>query len=272
MSDRYAVIGNPLGHTKSPLIHREFARQFGEDMVYEAIEAPLQSFEATVRRFIEDGGKGINVTVPFKVAAAQMADDMHEAAQICGASNCLKFEDGRIIADNFDGIGLVRDIEKNLGIPLAEKRVLFAGAGGATRGAVVPFLRAGVREIVIANRTVEKAADIARMLANRGPVKAASYGALDGDFDLVLNATSASLTGGRPPVPEGVFQAAELAYDLAYGRGKTPFLAFAEHHGASRIADGVGMLAEQAAEAFFWWRGNRPDTRPVIKKIEIPLD
>jgi shikimate dehydrogenase len=272
MTDRYAVFGNPMGHTKSPFIHTAFAAQCGEDMTYEAIEAPVDGFEAAVRAFIAEGGKGINVTVPFKVAAEAMAGESLEAANICGASNCLKFEDGRIVADNFDGIGLVRDIEDNIGVELKGKRVLFAGAGGATRGALGPFLEAGVAEIWIANRTVEKAEAVAHLLGPRGSLHACGYNAIDRGFDVVLNATSASLSGICPPIPPIAFEGAELAYEMVYGKGKTPFLKLAEDSGAERIADGVGMLVEQAAEAFLWWRGKRPDTRPVIEEMTVPLE
>lgn len=272
MTDRYAVFGNPLGHTRSPQIHAAFARQFGDEMSYEAIEAPLDGFEPALRAFIAAGGKGINVTVPFKVTAEQIADESHEAAAICGASNCLKFEDGRIIAENFDGVGLVRDIENNLGVELKGKRVLFAGAGGATRGALGPFLEAGVAEIWIANRTVAKARDVAEMLGPRGSLHPCGYADIHRGFDVVLNATSASLSGLCPPVPPVAFEGAVVAYEMVYGKGKTPFLALAEDSGAEQIADGVGMLVEQAAEAYVWWRGKRPDTRLVIADLTVPLD
>jgi len=272
MSDRYAVFGNPISQSKSPFIHGEFAAQFGEDMSYERIEAPLDGFAPAVRRFLDEGGLGLNVTVPFKVEAAALADERREAAEICAASNCLKLEGGRLIAENFDGIGLVRDIEVNLGIPLAGARVLFAGAGGATRGAVAPFLAAGVGELVIANRTLARAEEIRDLMAGRGRVVASGYEALSGSFDIVLNSTSASLTGQGLPIPAEAFHGAALAYDLAYGKGKTPFLTLAEASGAARIADGVGMLVEQAAEAFLWWRGKRPATRDVIEKMTIPLE
>jgi shikimate dehydrogenase len=271
MTDRYAVFGNPLSHTKSPYIHTAFAKQLGEDMTYEAIEVPVDGFEAAVRAFIAAGGKGINVTVPFKVAAEALADESLEAANICGASNCLKFEDGRIIADNFDGVGLVRDIEGNCGVELRGKRVLFAGAGGATRGALEPFLEAGVAEIWIANRDVAKAGAVAHLLGPRGSIHPCGYDGIGRGFDVVLNATSASLTGALPPVPLVAFEGAELAYELVYGHGKTPFLALAESCGAEQIADGIGMLVEQAAEAFNWWRGVRPDTAPVIADLTVPL-
>lgn len=269
MTDRYAVFGHPLGHTKSPFIHTEFARQFGEDMTYEAIEAPLDGFEDALRRFIDEGGAGANVTVPFKLEAFALADDAKDAAKICGASNTLRFAKGRIEADNTDGVGLVRDITENLGVPLSGARVLFAGAGGATRGAVAPFLAQGA-EITIANRSVEKANEIVRLLGNRGPVRAMPYDDVSGFFDIVLNSTTLSLTGGKPPLPDTVFEGARLAYDLVYGKGLTPFLATAEARGA-QIADGVGMLVEQAAEAFTWWRGKRPDTGPVIEAMTVPL-
>lgn len=272
MTDRYAVFGNPVGQSKSPLIHNAFAEQFGEDMTYEKIEAPLDGFADAVRRFLDAGGKGLNITVPFKVEAAALADERREAAEICGASNCLKLENGRLIAENFDGIGLVRDIEANLGVSLAGKRVLFAGAGGATRGAVAPFLDASVSEFVIANRTVAKAEEIRDLMAGRGPVLACGYETVTGRFDLVLNSTSASLSGTALPIPAQAFEGCALAYDLAYGKGKTPFLQLAEASGAARIVDGVGMLVEQAAEAFLWWRGKRPETTSIIEKLTIPLE
>jgi shikimate dehydrogenase len=272
MTDRYALFGNPLGHTKSPFIHGEFARQLGEDISYEPIEAPVDGFAAAVRGFVDAGGLGFNVTVPFKVEAAELADEAREAVVLCGASNCVKVEDGRLIAENFDGVGLVRDIVENLGVALKGRRVLFAGAGGATRGAILPFLEAGVGEIVIANRTVSKAEDICDMLGPRGSVQACGYEAITGGFDIVLNSTSASLSGAALPIPPAAFGGALLAYDLAYGKGKTPFLALAEQAGAARLADGVGMLVEQAAEAFAWWRGHRPDTAALIEAMTIPLE
>ncbi|MEJ2020975.1 MAG: shikimate dehydrogenase [Maritimibacter sp.] len=271
MTDRYAVFGNPVAQTKSPAIHNAFAGQFGDDLSYVAIKAPLDGFAERVRRFIEEGGRGINVTVPFKVEAEALADESREAAAICGAANCLKFENGTIIAENFDGVGLVRDIEANLGLKLKGKNVLFAGAGGATRGAIVPFLEAGVAEITIANRTVSNAEKIRDMLGPRGSLHACGYEDLSQSYDVVLNGTSASLSGDLPAIPSVVFEKAELAYELTYGKGKTPFLQLAEECGAARIVDGVGMLVEQAAEAYHWWRDKRPDTAPVIKTLTIPL-
>lgn len=277
MTDQYAVIGNPIGHTKSPLIHGLFAAQTQQDMAYTAIEGPLEPQEAfaeTVRAFAAAGGKGMNVTAPFKLKAYAMADERSERAELAGAVNAMKFEGGRIIAENFDGIGLVRDIEVNLGLPMAGKRVLMLGAGGAMRGALLPFLAARPAEMVIANRDVAKGRALAAQVGARGSLVACGYGDLEamGRFDLVVNATSASLTGELPPVPPSVFSPEGAAYELAYGKGLTPFLRLARNAGVRNIADGVGMLVEQAAEAFHWWRGVRPATRAVIDRLTVPLD
>lgn len=277
MTDQYAVIGNPIGHTKSPLIHGLFAEETRQDLSYTAIEGPVEpagAFAATVRAFFEGGGKGINVTAPFKLDAFAMSDERSERAQLAGAANALKFDGGRILADNFDGIGLVRDIEANLNLPMAGKRVLVLGAGGAARGALLPFLEAGPAELVIANRDVDKARALVAQVAGRGPLVASGYADLArmGRFDLVVNATSASLTGDLPPVPPSVFNPTGTAYELAYGKRLTPFLRLAKNAGVHGIADGVGMLVEQAAEAFAWWRGVRPATRSVIDRLAVPFD
>ena len=278
MTDQYAVIGNPIGHTKSPLIHGLFAEATGQAMSYVAIEGPLtpeDGFERVVREFAAGGGKGMNVTAPFKLAAYALADERSERAALAGAANALKFENGRIIAENFDGIGLARDIQFNLGVPLAGKRVLMLGAGGAARGALLPFLAADPAELVIANRDVPKGqALVAQVAALRGRLHACSYGDLTtlGRFDVVVNATSASLTGDLPPVPPSVFRPDGTAYELAYGKRLTPFLRLARNAGVFGVADGVGMLVEQAAEAFLWWRGVRPETSAVIDRLSVPLD
>ncbi|KWI93160.1 shikimate dehydrogenase [Burkholderia ubonensis] len=277
MTDQYAVIGNPIGHTKSPLIHGLFAQETRQDISYTAIEGPIEpagAFAAVVRAFFEDGGKGINVTAPFKLDAFAMSDERSERAMLAGAANALKFDGGRILADNFDGIGLVRDIEANLHLPMAGKRVLVLGAGGAARGALLPFLEAAPAELVIANRDVDKARALAAQVAGRGSLVAVSYADLArmGRFDLVVNATSASLTGDLPPVPPSVFSPAGTAYELAYGKRLTPFLRLAKNAGVHGIADGVGMLVEQAAEAFAWWRGVRPKTSSVIDRLAVPFD
>ncbi|SAK64053.1 shikimate 5-dehydrogenase [Caballeronia catudaia] len=277
MSDQYAVIGNPIGHTKSPLIHGAFAQETGQDMTYVAIQGPLEpadAFANTVRRFIAEGGKGMNVTAPFKLQAFAMADERSERAALAGAVNAMKFENGRVIAENFDGVGLVRDIEVNLHQPMAGKRVLILGAGGAVRGALLPFLGARPAELVIANRHADKAKALVEQVAASGGLTACGYAQLEsmGQFDLVVNATSASLTGQLPPVPPSVFDPRGTAYELAYGKGLTPFLRLARNAGVQGIADGVGMLVEQAAEAFAWWRGVRPQTRAVIDRLTVPLD
>ncbi|KVE76300.1 shikimate dehydrogenase [Burkholderia vietnamiensis] len=277
MSDLYAVIGNPIGHTKSPLIHGLFAEESHQDISYTAIEGPLEpddAFAATVRSFFAAGGKGMNVTAPFKLKAFAMADERSERAALAGAANTLSFRDGRIIAENFDGVGLVRDIEVNLNLPMAGKRVLVLGAGGAVRGALLPFIAARPAELVVANRDVAKVEALIARVATGDSLVACGYDDLAamGRFDLVVNATSASLSGELPPVPPSVFDPRGAAYELVYGKRLTPFLRHARHAGVLGIADGVGMLVEQAAEAFAWWRGVRPETRAVIDRLTVPLD
>lgn len=272
MTDRYAVIGNPIRHSKSPLIHTAFAKATGQDIAYGSIEGPLGEFAPTVDAFRMAGGRGLNITAPFKLDAFSYATDCSPAAELAGAANAMKFEDGRVLAENFDGVGLVRDVVHNLGRPLRGKRVLLLGAGGAARGALLPFLDEQPAELVIANRTVERALELARIGTGRGAVTGCGYDDLAGQkFDLVFNATSASLRSELPPVQATVFAAGALAYELAYGKGLTPFLRLAQDAGVTRLADGVGMLAEQAAEAFAWWRGVRPDTRQVIDLLTVPL-
>lgn len=272
MTDRYAVIGNPIGHTKSPLIHGSFAKATGQKLEYSAIEGPLDGFAAAVRAFRDLGGRGMNVTAPFKLQAFALADETTARARLAGAVNALKFEAGRILADNFDGIGLTNDIQRNLGLPMTGKRVLLLGAGGAARGALLPFLEQRPASLVIANRTVSKAQALARQLGSQGPVRGGSYIDIGNEqFDVVINATSASLRGELPPVPPTAFMTEGLAYELAYAKGLTPFLRLASNAGVKRLADGVGMLVEQAAEAFAWWRGVRPDTRSLIDQLRVPL-
>jgi shikimate dehydrogenase len=272
MSEHYAVIGNPINHTKSPLIHGLFAKTCKQDMRYTALEGPLGGFADAVDAFRATGGRGLNVTVPFKMDACAYATSLSERARLAGALNALKFEGEQVLGENFDGIGLVRDVTHNLGCAFAGKRILLLGAGGAARGALLPFLQERPASITMANRTLSKAQALAREVAPHGVVQACSYEALAGrQFDLVFNATSASLRGELPPVPVTDFAGCELAYELAYGKGLTPFLRLAQSGGAARLADGVGMLIEQAAEAFLWWRGVRPDTQPVIAQLTVPL-
>lgn len=274
MTDRYAVIGNPINHTKSPLIHGLFAQTTGQDMVYTAVLGTPGAFAQDVSAFRQTGGRGMNVTVPFKMDAFACATEPSERARMAGAVNALKFDGERILAENFDGIGLVRDVTHNLGVSLAGKRVLILGAGGATRGMVMPLLAEQPAELVIANRTVATAQALVAEVLTQSPasrVSACGYADVVGAFDVVFNATSASLHTELPPVPVTAFAPGCLAYELAYGKGLTPFLKLAQQAGVTHLADGVGMLVEQAAEAFEWWRGVRPDTRPVIDRLTVPL-
>ena len=278
MPDRYAVIGHPIAHSQSPLIHGLFAQATAQDMTYEAIDGDAEpgGFERAVQAFRAAGGRGMNVTLPFKLAALQMANEATDNARLAGAANTLRLDGGRIEAHNTDGIGLVRDIERTVGVPLRGRRVLLVGAGGATRGVLLPLARAGAARIAIANRTADKARALARELAPHLDGVAIDGGGLDalaaGDaFDVVINATSASLSGQAPAVPATAFAPGALAYDMVYGKGLTPFLAQAQAAGCAHVADGVGMLIEQAAEAFAWWRGVRPDTRAVRARLTVPL-
>lgn len=263
MTDRYAVFGHPIAHSKSPQIHTAFARQTGQDMAYEAILAPLDGFAESVAAFIAAGGRGANVTVPFKEEAFKLANRLSPRAQRAGAVNTLSFDADGILGDNTDGAGLVADLTRNLNFALSGKRVLLLGAGGAARGVIEPLLDQQPAALVIANRTVSRAEELAELFGHG--VRACGFDAADTPFDLVINATAASLAGDLPPLSPRVFTADTLAYDMMYGRD-TPFLDFARTHGA-RTADGLGMLVEQAAEAFYMWRGVRPNTAPVIASL-----
>jgi len=264
MPDRYAVIGNPVAHSRSPWIHARFALQTGEDVAYESLLAPLNGFAATVAAFRAAGGKGANVTLPFKEEACALSEHLSERARAAQAVNTLLFTKTGIRGDNTDGHGLVRDLGVNLGFAIAGCRILLAGAGGAARGVVLPLLGERPSALVIANRNVDKA----RVLAGRFPgVSACGYADLAGEhFDLVINATSAGLVDSALPLPKEIFRPGSLAYDMVYGRD-TAFMRQARADGAARIADGVGMLVEQAAESFFLWRGVRPDTAPVLSAL-----
>ena len=276
MTDRYAVIGNPIEQSKSPLIHSTFAQVTGQDIDYSKLLGPLGEFAATVDAFRASGGRGMNVTAPFKLDAFAYATHLAPSAQMAGAVNAMKFEGDQVFAENFDGVGLVRDLVHNLQCPLQGRRVLILGAGGATRGALLPILAEQPAALVIVNRTVAKAQELAALAhqhqTGQVPVQGLGYADLQGQiFDVVLNASSSSLTAELPPLPASVFAPGCLAYDLTYGKGLTPFLKLAQQAGVTRLADGVGMLAEQAAEAFVWWRGIRPDTAAVIQKLTVPL-
>jgi shikimate dehydrogenase len=272
MTDRYAVIGNPINHSKSPLIHGMFAKATSQDIEYTAIEGPLGGFAGAVDAFRKAGGFGMNVTAPFKLDAFAYGTELSPRARLAGAVNAMKFDGERVIVENFDGVGLVRDVTHNLKCALKGKRVLMLGAGGAARGALLPVLEQQPECLMIANRHPEKAFALAVLGKAHGNVIGGGYGDLDAQaFDVVFNATSASLRAELPPVPTTVFAPGCIAYELAYGKGLTPFLRLAQNAGVKQLADGVGMLAEQAAEAFAWWRGVRPDTRAVIDAITIPL-
>jgi shikimate dehydrogenase len=261
MSDRYALVGNPVGHSKSPRIHTAFARATGHDIEYGLIEAPLDGFAQAVERFRAAGGRGLNVTLPFKEQAFTLCTRVSERARLAGVANTLLLDQG--LGDNTDGIGLVRDLSDNLGIGLTNQSILLLGAGGAAQGVIGALLEAGAQRLVIANRTAARAQALAARFAG---VSAAGYEALAGDrFDVVINATSAGLSDQAPPIPASVFGVRTLAYEMVYGR-ETPFMAAARQAGA-RVSDGLGMLVEQAAESFFLWRGVRPPTRPVLASL-----
>lgn len=265
---RYAVIGNPIAHSKSPEIHAWFAQQTGQDLCYERLLAPLDDFAGTVRRFIEQGGQGANVTVPFKLEAHDLADLLSPRARAAGAVNTLVFRDRRIEGDNTDGAGLVADIVRNAAVPIAGKRILLLGAGGAARGVMQPLLAQAPARLLIANRTASKATELAQRFADGAPVlpEGCGFDAIAGEFDLVINATSASLAAELPPVDPRCFARDAFAYDMMYGKEPTVFMRFAQTCGA-RVRDGLGMLIEQAAESFTLWRGVRPPTAELFSRL-----
>ena len=268
MTDKYCIFGNPIGHSKSPLIHAAFARQTGEDLEYRAILTPLDAFADTLRAFMAEGGKGANVTQPFKEEACRLATRLSLRAEQAGAVNTLSFDGATILGDNTDGFGLLRDITHAQNYPLTGRRILLLGAGGAARGALAPLLGERPAALTIANRSAERAHSLARQFASLGPVTGCACGELAGQtFDLVINATSAGLSGTAPALPPGLFAPNALAYDMTYGKGDTPFCALAREQGATRILQGVGMLLEQAAESFFVWRGLRPDCAPLAELL-----
>ncbi|WP_435874747.1 shikimate dehydrogenase [Pandoraea capi] len=275
-ADRYAVIGHPVEHSQSPFIHAEFARETAQRLTYERLLAPLDAFAATVRTFIEHGARGANVTVPFKLEAHALADRLTERAQAAGAVNTLVFDADGITGDNTDGVGLVRDIEGPLGVSLAGRRVLLLGAGGASRGAMLPLIEAKPAALFIANRTASRADELVGRFTDAAKRQAVSlagggWDAVPGSFDVVINATAGSLQGDVPPLPAGTYAAGALAYDMMYGAQPTVFMTHALSAGADRAADGLGMLVEQAAEAFAVWRGVRPSTDVVRAALRARL-
>ena len=268
--DQYAVIGNPVAHSKSPFLHSAFSRQCHQSMHYRALLAPLDQFEKTLREFIAGGAKGANVTLPFKLEAFQLCSALTPRAEAAGAVNTLGFEGNEIYGDNTDGCGLVRDIVNNAGVALKDRRILLLGAGGAARGALLPLLECLPQELVIANRSAEKAQQLAKEFKRHGPVHAAEFEQLHGEFDVVINATSASISAQRPPVSGALYKPGALAYDMMYGADPTPFLEHAAQYQA-KTRDGWGMLVEQAAEAFYVWRGVRPHTAELLIRENLTV-
>jgi shikimate dehydrogenase len=270
--DRYAVFGNPIAHSKSPFIHARFAAQTGQSLQYEALLAPLDDFRGAVEAFRKAGGRGANVTVPFKLEAHDLADRRSKRAEAAGAANTLIFGDDGVLADNTDGVGIMRDLA-HLGCAVEGKRVLLLGAGGAARGTVLPLSEAKPAALVIANRTVEKAEALVDLFKDAFPgIRACGFDALAGGaFDVVINATSSSLSDAAPPLPADVYAPEAFAYDMMYGREETAFMRAARALGAAHCVDGLGMLVEQAAESFFLWRGVRPDTAPVRELLRAQL-
>jgi shikimate dehydrogenase len=265
MPDRYAVIGHPVAHSQSPWIHARFAQATHQHMEYLRIEAPLDGFERTVAAFRAAGGKGANVTVPFKEEAWRGCGELSPRARAARAVNTLKFDGAGCYGDNTDGAGLLQDLTVNLGCPIAGRQLLLLGAGGAARGVLGPLLEAGPARVVIANRTRARGEALAQEFSRadaRSSLLALGFEALEGEsFDVVINATAAGLSGAALAIPESVFRRGAVAYDMVYGR-ETPFLAVARASGAAAY-DGLGMLVEQAAESFRLWRGVRPDTAAV---------
>ena len=267
MPDRYAVVGNPIAHSKSPQIHRAFAAETGQSMSYERLLAPLEGFAATIEAFADEGGLGCNVTMPFKQEAFAISHVLAPRAELAGAVNTLSRCAGHWHGDNTDGAGIVRDLVSNLGVHLEGATVLILGAGGATRGVLGPLLAEGPARICVANRTLSRAEEIVCLFAHAGAVHATEPQAIDERFDIVINATPWDEGGEGRNWPATIFEHGSLAYDMVYADGATPFMRWARSHGAQRAVDGLGMLIEQAAESFFLWRGVRPDTAPVFELL-----
>jgi len=272
MTDRYAVIGNPVSHTKSPALHAAFARQCGQTIEYGMILGPLDGFAAAVRQFQREGGKGLNITVPFKLEAFRLADELTPRARAAGAVNMFTFRaDGSILGDNTDVYGIVRDITHNLARPLTGQRVLLLGAGGAVRGALLPLLAEKPAALFIANRTPAKAVALAQEFADpagQTQLAGGSFAEAGGRFDIVINGTSSSVSDEAPPLAAELWDAGTLAYDMYYQKAPTAFLRAARAAGVLQVADGVGMVVEQGAECFALWRGMRPQTAAVIAALK----
>ena len=270
--DSYAVFGNPVRHSKSPQIHAAFAEQCEQDMQYRAILVDEGDFAAAARRFFDKGGRGLNITVPFKRDAFEFADALSDRARLAGAVNTLIASGEGITGDNTDGVGLVRDMVANLGWVLRDQRVLLLGAGGAARGVLAPLLREKPAEFLIVNRTAERAEGLAEEFGELGNLQGGGFERMAGrQFDIVINATSASLAGDLPPLPEDLLTERSCCYDMMYGSEPTVFMRWSAQNTASAVADGLGMLVEQAAESFYLWRGRRPQTGPVISDLRMAM-
>jgi shikimate dehydrogenase len=268
MPDSYGLFGYPVQHSWSPFIHGMFAKQTGQDMEYRLFESPPERFRSEVLEFFRAGGSGVNVTVPHKRAAADLVNELSPRAQVASAINTIVRQDEGLFGDNTDGAGLLADLTRNLRLKFSSPRILLLGAGGAARGVLGPLLELNPRLLVVANRTAERAIEIAEEFAYLGPVSGCAFAKLENKrFDLIVNATSASLRGDVPAIPPGVVDSLTTCYDMAYGSGDTAFVAWATGRGAGRAEQGWGMLVEQAAEAFFLWRGVRPDTAPVLAAL-----
>ena len=267
--DNYCVVGNPVAHSKSPQIHAAFAEQTQQNIFYQAIQVDGGKFKAALKEFQAQGGKGLNITIPFKGEAWEISENRTNRADRALAVNTISFDDaGNIIGDNTDGVGLIRDLTINHDISIKDKDILILGAGGAVRGILDPLFDEQPNKVVIANRTISRSEELADIFSDRGDISACGFDELAGSrFDIIINGTSASLQGEVPPLPENLLNDNACCYDMMYSKSDTPFVSWAKTHGASKASDGLGMLVEQAAESFFIWRGVRPDTAPVIKML-----
>lgn len=272
--DRYAVFGNPIKQSKSPAIHAMFAAQSAQAMQYRAVRVELGGFDEAARRFFAGEGAGLNVTVPFKGDAYNFADKLSKRAARAGAVNTLtRTDEGVIAGDNTDGLGLVRDMILNLGWAVQGMRVLLLGAGGAARGVLAPLLRENPQEILVVNRTADRAAALEAEFSDLGKIRGGGLELIgERQFDLIINATSAGLSGQVPELPSSLLTQRSCCYDMVYGPEPTPFMRWSAHHAAWAVADGLGMLVEQAAESFYIWRKTRPETRPVINQLREAME
>jgi len=267
--DQYGVVGHPIAHSWSPFIHGMFAKSTAQNLVYRLFDVPADNFRREALRLFASGVRGLNVTLPHKQAAAELVNELTPRAERAQAVNTIAFfEDTSLLGDNTDGLGLTADLERNLNINLADKRVLILGAGGAVRGVLGPLLERELAEVIIANRTPDRAHKLATEFADMGQISGCAFAEIRGpSYDIVINATSAGLQGEMPELPAGLVGARTICYDMAYGRGHTPFTLWAKSLHAARVSKGWGMLVEQAAESFLLWRGMRPDTRPVLQAL-----